>query len=97
MNCPKCDADVSESYEPDDPSVGIYGGYYCDACDLPIAEGEYEPNEGDVPIMTAREFRGDQPLGIPASMMSGRVVPPDHPEYWKYENWVRYCKACGRD
>ena len=23
MNCPKCDADISESFEPDDPSVPI--------------------------------------------------------------------------
>ncbi len=33
MNCPKCEADVSETYEPDDWSCGIVGGWYCDACD----------------------------------------------------------------
>jgi hypothetical protein len=52
MNCPKCDADVSETYEPDDPLVGICGGWFCDACDLGIGEHEYphEPLEGDVEI-----------------------------------------------
>jgi hypothetical protein len=52
MNCPKCDADVSDTYEPDDPSVNIVGGWYCDACDLGIAEHEYprEPLDDDVPI-----------------------------------------------
>ena len=44
MNCPKCDADVSETYEPDNPSVGICGGWFCDACDLGIGEHEYPTN-----------------------------------------------------
>jgi hypothetical protein len=38
MNCPKCDADISDTYEWEDPSVGIVGGYYCDACDLVVGE-----------------------------------------------------------
>lgn len=42
--CPKCDADISESFEPDDPSVGIVGGWYCDACDLavPIGNSDFD-------------------------------------------------------
>jgi hypothetical protein len=36
MQCPKCDADISDSYEEDDPDTGIVGGWYCEACDLPI-------------------------------------------------------------
>lgn len=36
-NCPNCDADISDSLEEDDPSVGIVGGWYCDACDLAIS------------------------------------------------------------
>jgi hypothetical protein len=40
MNCPKCDADIGDSYEPDDRSVGICGGWYCDVCDLAIGEHE---------------------------------------------------------
>jgi hypothetical protein len=31
--CPKCGADISDSYEPEDPSVGIsVSGWYCEAC-----------------------------------------------------------------
>ena len=102
MNCPKCDADISDTYEPDDPSVGICGGWYCDACDLGIGEHEYprEPMEGDVPIMTAKEFRGDQPLGIPLSELSGRPGPKDdigHPDHVRYENWKRLCRSWGYD
>lgn len=52
--CPKCDADVSDSYEPDDPSVGIVGGWYCDACDLAVGEDyQREPLGGDVEISPA--------------------------------------------
>lgn len=37
--CPKCDADISDTYEGYDPSVGIMsGGWYCEACDLPVPE-----------------------------------------------------------
>ena len=48
-NCPKCDADISDSYEPDDPSVGVCGGYYCDACDLAVGD-DYTPQDDDVMI-----------------------------------------------
>jgi hypothetical protein len=40
INCPKCDADITDTYEPTDDDVGIVGGWYCDACDLGIAEWE---------------------------------------------------------
>lgn len=48
VHCPKCDADISDSYEPDDWSVGIVGGWYCEVCDLGVADHEvdrddYEP------------------------------------------------------
>jgi hypothetical protein len=64
MNCPKCDADIGDigdSYEPDDRSGGICGGWYCDACELALREHEV-PREpvavmGDVETMSAREFR----------------------------------------
>ena len=87
--CPKCEADISESFEPADLSVGIMsGGYYCDACDLPVDEGNYEPMEDDVP--TGPELRGG-PYGMPASEISGR---PGHPGY---AEWCRIAKSWGYD
>jgi hypothetical protein len=102
MNCPKCDADVSDSYEPDDPSVGIYGGWYCDACDLAIGEGDYprEPMEGDVPIMTSKEFRGDRPLGTPISQLSGQPGGPkdlSDPRHAGYDAFCRIARSWGHD
>lgn len=44
VECPKCHEDVSDTYEPYDPSVGIMcGGWYCSACDLAIPD-EDEPD-----------------------------------------------------
>jgi hypothetical protein len=47
--CPKCKADISDSYQGDDPDVGINAGYYCDACDEGYS-AEYESNDDDVMI-----------------------------------------------
>lgn len=49
MNCPKCGEDISDSHEPDEPSVGIVGGWYGEACDHGVAEWEVDhaPLEGD--------------------------------------------------
>ncbi len=33
--CPKCGADISDSFVEYDPSVGVMGqGWYCEVCDL---------------------------------------------------------------
>ncbi len=45
--CPKCGEDISESYEDDDPSVGIYGGWYCEPCDLALPNEEFNSDESD--------------------------------------------------
>lgn len=97
--CPKCRTDISDTFEPSDDSCGVVGGWYCQDCDQGVAEWEVErePLEGDVPILTHKELYGDKPLGIPLSELSGRVVPPDHHDYWKYQNWVRYLRSMGRD
>jgi hypothetical protein len=43
--CPKCGADIGETYEPDDWSVGTNAGWYCDACDIGVGDdgSSYEP------------------------------------------------------
>lgn len=52
VECPKCGADISDTYEPADPSVGIMGsGWYCDACDISVDD------EGDEPDYDAKSFR----------------------------------------
>lgn len=99
MNCPKCDADISESYEPDDPSVGVVGGYYCDACDLAVGD-DHEPCDDDVPIMSAREVIGDRKIGTPISELSGRPGPKDdigHPDHARYANFCRIARSWGYD
>jgi hypothetical protein len=91
VDCPKCGADISDTYEPDDWSCGIVGGYYCDPCDLGVAGDDYEPMADDVPIMTAKEFRGDKPLGTPLSELSGQPGKPG------YDNFLRIAKSWGYD
>jgi hypothetical protein len=90
MNCPKCGQDISDSFEPDEPSVGIIGGWYCEECDLGIAEWEVErePMLGDVPITLPKR---DRPLGTPISELSGRPGEPGWEKFkaiarsWGYE------------
>lgn len=92
MNCPKCGAELE--FEGADPSVGIMcGGWYCDPCDLSISEYDAprEPMEGDVPMMTAKEFRGDRPLGTPISELSGR------PGTEGYAEFCRIARSYGYD
>lgn len=82
-NCPKCEADISDSYEPDDPSVGVIGGWYCDACDLAVGDdGHYEPMEGDVGIMPAPlpTYGG---YGTPISELSGQPGQKGYAEFKK--------------
>lgn len=69
IHCPKCQADISESYEPDDWSVGIVGGWYCDACDIGYGESELgEPPDDDAVIPAPRPAAE---LGTPISQLSG--------------------------
>jgi len=45
--CPKCDADISDTYESYDPDVGIMsGGWFCDACNAFFPD-EDEPDYGE--------------------------------------------------
>lgn len=90
MNCPKCDADISDSYEPDDWSCGIAEGWYCDQCDLAVAGWEHprEPMEGDVGIPPTNPV--ERP-GTPISELSGQ------PGHKGYADFVRIAKSWGFD
>ncbi len=96
MRCPKCSADISESYEPDDWSIGIVGGWYCDACDTGFNESEipHETFDDDVPIFGGRD--PILPLGMPVSDLAGR---PDGTRdgQVRYENFERIAKSWGYD
>jgi hypothetical protein len=97
-HCPKCDADISDSYEPDDWSVGIIGGYYCDACDLAVSD-DHEPRDDDVAIGPPPR-RADGKIGTPISELSGQPGPKDdigHPDHARYANFCRIAKSWGFD
>lgn len=90
--CPKCKAEIGDTYEAADWSVGINAGYYCAACDLGVAEhesGELEPLDGDVQISFARE-PGER-LGTPLSELSNTPGTAGHEEFkriarsWGYD------------
>lgn len=102
MKCPKCEADISDTYEPDDPSVGICGGWYCDVCDLGVGEHEVdrEPMDGDVQISFSAGRDTSKPLGTPISELSGRPGPKDdigHPDHARYERFCRIARSWGHD
>ncbi len=99
MNCPKCDADIGDTYEPDDPSVGIVGGYYCDACDLAVGRDDYEPREDDVPIGPAPRHP-DGKIGTPISELSGQPGDPkdlSDPRHAGYAEFCRIARSWGYD
>lgn len=92
VRCPKCDADIGDSYEGDDPSCGIIGGWYCEACD--VGYGESELGDGgyddDVPLFISPRDPS-APIGTPISQLSGR---PGHPGF---EEFKRIAKSWGYD
>jgi len=47
-SCPKCEADISDTYEGADESVGIFGsGWFCDACDLFVEQDDQDYDDHD--------------------------------------------------
>lgn len=100
MNCPKCDADISETWEPDDHECGIVAGWFCDTCDLAVAGWEHppEPMEGDIQIIPLRDL--GQPIGLPISEVSGQPGPKNdtgHLDHQRYENFKRIARSWGYD
>jgi hypothetical protein len=81
INCPKCDADISESYEPDDWSCGIVGGWYCDACDLAIGEHEVDRGHDDDVVISRASSKPDGEIGTPISRLSGQPGQPGYAEF----------------
>lgn len=46
--CPKCGADISDSFTDADPDTGIFSaGWFCDACDLPVEADDLELDDLD--------------------------------------------------
>lgn len=50
VECPKCGADISDTYQGPEPDVGIMmGGWFCDACNVTVADEDGpEPHDDDV-------------------------------------------------
>ena len=44
--CPKCGANISHTYSPAEPDVGIFTstGWYCGACDLLVEDDDDDYN-----------------------------------------------------
>jgi hypothetical protein len=80
--CPKCKAEIGDTYEGADPSVGMMtGGYYCHVCDHSVADWEVdrEPMDGDAQISFARE--SGERLGTPLSELSNKPGAPGYDEF----------------
>lgn len=98
VHCPKCDADISDTYERADPSVGMMcGGWYCDACDHPVGEHEVESEyfADDVVIGPPTRDPG-APLGTPFSELASQPGTTDE-QRAKYENFKRIARSWGYD
>lgn len=52
--CPKCGADISDSFQEAEPDVGVNAGWYCDVCDEGYADEDGpEHHDDDVQIFGA--------------------------------------------
>jgi len=95
--CPKCGAEIGDTFEPADWSVGINAGYFCDACNIGVAEheaGEYEPSGDDVQLTFSDSASAS--IGTPFSQLASQ--PGDTPsQNAKYENFKRIARSWGYD
>lgn len=75
MNCPKCDADISDTWQGAEPDVGIMsGGWYCDTCDLAVSEHDHprEPLDDDVD-----PFAPSEPISVSEPQHTRCPAHPD--------------------
>lgn len=64
INCPKCDADISYTWQGAEPDVGIMSGcWYCNACDLVVSEHDHprEPMDNDVDPFAGQPISESEP------------------------------------
>lgn len=91
--CPKCKADISDTYQGAEPDVGIMGGgWYCDACNLAVNDEDGpEPHETDVAIFGTGNSTGSSHIctcGVPYEMGYGLAGGGGIGPYM-------YCPSCG--
>jgi len=56
FECPKCGADISDSYQGAEPDVGINAGWYCGACNEGYGDEDGpEPYDDDVILFGAAD------------------------------------------
>ena len=96
VHCPQCDADVSDTYEPADHSVGIDPGWYCEACDLGIAEHEVEGSLYDDDDRLPIDPPHAGPVGTPISEIATQPGTTFERRA-KYEEWLRISRSWGYD
>lgn len=86
IDCPQCGTDISDSYQGEEPDVGISAGWYCDACDLDVSDEDgYEPHDDDVQLFgtggTLHLVQGDRcqhcqtPLECGYGLAGGGIGP----------------------
>lgn len=55
FECPKCGVDISDTYQNDEPDVGVCAGWFCDACNEGFGvEDSPEPHDDDVSLFGTR-------------------------------------------
>lgn len=51
FECPKCKQDISDSYQSEEPDVGIGAGWFCDTCNEGFGDEDGpEPHDDDVQL-----------------------------------------------
>lgn len=90
VNCPKCETDISDSYQDDEPDVGVVGGWYCDARDVGYGENELGGDSSDFDVVPAQPDLGAS-YGTPVSELSGR------PGHQGFAEFCRIASSWGHD